>query len=784
MKRDAFTMPLDLGHELIIDNFAGGGGTSEGLEQAFGRPVDIAINHDPEALAMHAINHPHTLHLCESVWEVNPIKVTKNQPVALVWLSPDCKHFSKAKGGTPVAKHIRGLAWVGMRWVALCKPRVLMLENVEEFQDWGPLLVAEDGTARPDPKKKGKTFQSFVRQLRGHGYAVDWREMRACDNGAPTIRKRLFLIARRDGLPIVWPEATHGAPDSREVVLGTLRPYRTAAECIDFSLPAESIFGRKRDLVDNTLRRVSKGLWRHVLTSAKPFIVGVGGRMGQSPERSVSQPLQTITSKADSSVAQPVLAPFIADQSRPAEGRTAPADEPLRTACAEVKGGHFTAVSAVLVGAGGPAYSGKPVAVDQPLGTLTTENHRAVAAAALAPLRGTSEGHMGGHSVEQPLSTVSAGGTHHALTEAHLITIGYGERPGQDARTQAVEQPLGTVVAGGVKQAVSMAHLTKFRTGSSGASLDEPMPTVTANSFIKRPGGAAPLGVVAAHLVDMGHGEGKDGTKRFSHGVRSLEVPLNTVTASGATSALAAVHLTHLTHHGDRSGYGADEPFKTITGANRGEQALVAACLEQANGGFYDGDGRAADEPMSTITAAGSNQRLITAYCVKYYSSGGQDQSIADPMHTLPTKGRMGLVNVVQVPAAYLDPEHADRAQQCAALLHKYLPEQFTQPAEMVLVHQQGQWWVLVDITLRMLKPRELFNAQGFPASYVIHEIPDPKLLFADGVQAANPLEVPRIPLSATAQVRMCGNSVSPYQAKALVLANFRHEAAIYGAAA
>ncbi len=252
MKRDAFTLPLAFPGELIIDNFAGGGGTSTGLEAAFGRPVDIAINHDPEALAMHAINHPHTQHLCESVWEVDPIAVTGNQPVGLVWLSPDCKHFSKAKGGTPVAKHIRGLAWVGMRWVALCKPRVLMLENVEEFQTWGPLLVGADGTARPDPARKGKTFQSFVRQLRAHGYAVDWRELRACDNGAPTIRKRLFLIARRDGLPIQWPEQTHAAPTDRRVLAGKLAPYRTAADCIDFSLEAASIFDRQRPLATNT----------------------------------------------------------------------------------------------------------------------------------------------------------------------------------------------------------------------------------------------------------------------------------------------------------------------------------------------------------------------------------------------------------------------------------------------------------------------------------------------------------------------------------------------------
>lgn len=586
---------LDIHGELIIDNFAGGGGTSTGLEAAFGRPVDIAINHDPEALAMHAINHPHTLHLCESVWDVNPIKVTRNQPVGLVWLSPDCKHFSKAKGGTPVSKHIRGLAWVGMRWAALTKPRVIALENVEEFQTWGPLIVGADGKARPDPARKGKTFESFVRQLRAHGYQVDWRELRACDNGAPTIRKRLFLIARRDGLPIVWPEQTHGAPASRAVLAGKLAPYRTAAECIDFGLPAASIFDRSRPLVCNTQRRVAKGLWRHVLTNAKPFIVNTrnGERQGQEPRvRDIDEPMWTVTAQgSQGALAEPVLAPFMNEHANASNQRTMPADEPIRTICAQVKGGHFSVVAPML-----------------------------------APLRGTSEAHLGGHDVGQPLSTISAGGTHHALVQV--------------------------------------------------------------------------------------------------------------------------------------------------------------AFLEQANGGFYAGEGRPMDAPMSTITASGSNQQLVTAYCVKYYSSGGQWQGLAEPMHTLPTKGRMGLVQALQVPADYLAPDHRARARQCAELLHQHLPEQFPEPGEMVLMWRGGAWWVLVDITLRMLKSRELFRAQGFPSSYVIHEIPDPALLFKDGQQAANPLAVPRIPLSATAQIRMCGNSVSPIQAEALVRANFAHEAMIHRMAA
>lgn len=713
MKRDQFSMALPFPNELVIDNFAGGGGTSTGLEAAFGRPVDIAINHDPEALAMHAANHPHTLHLCESVWDVNPIQVTGNQPVALVWLSPDCKHFSKAKGGTPVSKHIRGLAWVGMRWVAMCKPRVLMLENVEEFQTWGPILVGPDGQARPDPARRGKTFKSFVRQLRMHGYQVDWRELRASDHGTPTIRKRLFLVARRDGLPIVWPEQTHAEPTDRRVIAGKLAAHRTAAECIDFDLPAESVFGRKRPLVDNTMRRVAKGLWRHVLTSASPFIVGAGGPVYSGRPAATDRPIGTVTTQNHRAVAQPVIAPYLNEHANASNQRTMPADAPLRTVCAQVKGGHFSVVAPTL-----------------------------------APLRGTSEQHLVGHAVDAPLSTVAASGTHHALVGANLVTIGYGEREGQQPRVQDIESPLGTVVAGGVKSALAMAHITKFNTGAVGCSMDSPLPTVTAGGTPKRASTGIQMGMVAAHLVDMGHGEGPAGGKRFSHGIRSLEVPLNTVTASGATSALAA------------------------------------ACLEQANGGFYDGDGRSAADPMSTVTSSGTQQRLITAYLVKYYSEGGQDSACSEPMHTVPTKARMGLVQTCQVPAATLAPEHAERARLCAELLHKHLPEHFPDPAELVLMWHAGQWWVLVDITLRMLKPRELFRAQGFPRDYHFERVPDPALLFRGGKQAADPRDVPLIDLSTTAQVRMCGNSVCPPLAEALARANFAHEALIYGVAA
>ncbi|MCA1181416.1 DNA cytosine methyltransferase [Bacillus licheniformis] len=291
---------LNLFREIIVDNFAGGGGASTGIEIATGLSVDIAINHDPDAIAMHKVNHPDTEHYCESVWEVDPREAAKGRPVALCWFSPDCKHFSKAKGGKPVEKKIRGLAWVAVRWAATVRPRVIILENVEEFQTWGPLT--KDGL--PDPKKKGSTFRSFVKALQRQGYKVEWKELRACDYGAPTIRKRLFLIARRDGRPIVWPKPTHGDPKSATVKKGMLKPWRTAAEIMDWSIETPSIFNRKKPLSENTLRRIARGIQRFVIESKKPFVVGDHGssliQMGYGdPEGrrvlDLKKPLGTIT---------------------------------------------------------------------------------------------------------------------------------------------------------------------------------------------------------------------------------------------------------------------------------------------------------------------------------------------------------------------------------------------------------------------------------------------------------------------------------------------------------
>lgn len=372
MRRDPFTEWLPLRDELIVDNFAGGGGASTGIEAAFGRPVDVAINHDAQAIAMHSINHPATVHYCESVFSVDPEEITGNQPVGLAWFSPDCTHFSKAKGGAPRSPRVRGLAWVVIRWARRVKPRVIMLENVEEFQDWGPLL--EDG--RPSPERRGQTFALWRDQLRAAGYQVEMRELRACDYGAPTTRKRLFVIARRDGLPIAWPAPTHGP--------GRARPYRTAAECIDWSIPCPSIFDRARPLAENTMRRIARGVMRYVVNAAEPFIVGLAH--GSHAERPGS--------------------------------RSHSLHEPIRTVHAG--GGNFALVAPTLVQTGyGERDGQQPRSLDigAPLGTVVAGGQKhALVAAFLAKHYGGNE--TPGTSMRAPMDTITTQ-DHHALVTAH-----------------------------------------------------------------------------------------------------------------------------------------------------------------------------------------------------------------------------------------------------------------------------------------------------------------------------------------------------------------------------
>ena len=364
---------LPLADELVVDNFAGGGGASTGIERAIGRPVDIAINHDPEAVAMHQANHPQTLHLCESVWDVNPREVCAGRPVGLAWFSPDCKHFSKAKGGKPVEKKIRGLAWVAVRWAATVQPRVICLENVEEFVTWGPLT--QDG--RPCPRNRGREFRAFVNALQRLGYAVEWRELRACDYGAPTSRKRLFLIARRDGQPIAWPEPTHG-PGRKD--------YRTAAECIDWSIPCPSIFERERPLAEATLRRVAAGIQRYVIDAAEPYIVRLGhtGHGDAGKVRSVHEPLSTITSKAEHLLVAPTLVQTGYGERSGQAPRVPGLEKPLGTI---VAGGQKHALVAAFLA----KHYGGVVGQDlrRPIGTVTATDHHSLVAAFLIKFYGS-----------------------------------------------------------------------------------------------------------------------------------------------------------------------------------------------------------------------------------------------------------------------------------------------------------------------------------------------------------------------------------------------------------
>jgi DNA (cytosine-5)-methyltransferase 1 len=388
---------LNLFREIIVDNFAGGGGASTGIEMATGLSVDIAINHDPAAIAMHKVNHPDTEHYCESVWDVDPLKAVKGRKVGLAWFSPDCKHFSKAKGGKPVEKKIRGLAWIAVKWAIAVKPRVIMLENVEEFKTWGPLT--DEGF--PDTEQKGKTFHSFVKALEALGYEVDFKELRACDYGAPTIRKRFFMVARCDGKPIVWPKPTHGDPQSLEVQAGKLKPWRSASEIIDWSIGTPSIFQRKKQLSENTLRRIARGVKRFVIDDPRPFIVRIGqtGFGGDRLQYSLDKPLTTITTKAEHCLVSPTLIQM--GYGDPEGRRVLDLSKPLGTITA---GGNKFAVAAAFIAKHyGGGYTGAGTSMDSPLSTVTTVDHNSLVTAFLTKYYGSDIG----QSLNDPLHTVT-----------------------------------------------------------------------------------------------------------------------------------------------------------------------------------------------------------------------------------------------------------------------------------------------------------------------------------------------------------------------------------------
>ncbi len=397
--------------EIIVDNFAGGGGASTGIELAVGHSVDVAINHDPAAIAMHRANHPDTEHYCESVWDVDPRQAAKGRPVALCWLSPDCKHFSKAKGGKPVDKSIRGLAWLAVRWAATVKPRVIILENVEEFVTWGPLTKEN----YPDPKQKGRTFKSFVNALKRHGYEVNWKELKACDFGAPTVRKRLFLIARRDGKPIQWPAPTHGDPKCEAVKVGKIKPWRNASEIIDWALDTPSIFERTKPLVENTMRRIVRGIFKFVLETDKPFIAPVvKTKVNDHCDLVAAFLTQYHTETANHEVRGQALS------------------HPILTLDTSNR---YSLVAAFLAKHYGGNYTGAGSGMDAPVSTITTTDHNALVTSHLLVLRNN----MFGQGVEDPLYTVTSGGTHFGEVRAFLTQYN-GASIGQK-----LDQPLNTI---------------------------------------------------------------------------------------------------------------------------------------------------------------------------------------------------------------------------------------------------------------------------------------------------------------------------------------------------
>jgi DNA (cytosine-5)-methyltransferase 1 len=462
--------------EIIVDSFAGGGGASLGIEMATGRSPDVAINHDADALAMHEVNHPETLHLNSNIWQVDPDEVMPDRPIGLAWFSPDCKHHSKAKGGKPLSRNIRDLAWVVVMWAKRRRPRVICLENVEEFRDWGPLCEND----RPIPERKGETFARWTAELKKLGYKVEWRELRACDYGAPTIRKRLFLVARCDGRPIVWPEPTHGNPKSEAVQSGKLLPWRTAAEIIDWTLPCHSIFltkeegravGVNRPLAEATMARIAKGVQRYVIDAAEPFLISVAhGYSGGRREYPMVDPLGTVTGGG---IAHALVTPVVTYAQQ--GGATRPVDAPIHTITASKKDQNAIIVpTLVQTGYGERAgQSPRVPGLEKPLGTVVAGGGKhALVAAFLAQHNGGTC--PGARAADEPVSTVTATGAQQAVVSAGLLSL-----KGADRRASNIEAPHPTVTAQGTHSAEVRAFLVKYYgNDKDGVSLAEPMHTI------------------------------------------------------------------------------------------------------------------------------------------------------------------------------------------------------------------------------------------------------------------------------------------------------------------
>lgn len=718
--------------EIEIDSFAGGGGTSTGIKAALGRGPTIAVNHDRYALAMHRINHPETEHHVEDVVTIDAVSMCGGRPVGMVWMSPDCKDHSKAKGGKPRDKNIRGLAWAVFGWVNKLpkwqRPRIVFLENVEEFQDWSPL----DESGKRCALQKGVTFKTFVASWEALGYAVEWRERRAWRAGhklqAATIRKRLYMIMRRDGEPIVWPEPTRGCPTDREdaakIAAGLLAPWKTSADCIDWSLPCPSIFATsteikaqygiraKRPLVKSTMARIAKGTFRYVLDAAKPFIVPIT-HSGPPRAHSSDEPLRTITSAHRGELA--VVTPFVTKFQTGSTGHRA--DEPLHTITSHASDHHgggaapIGVVAPVLVrtahgdvGADGKRRGRGDHDATQPLPTVLGTNDIAVLAPILVGCGGRAA-QTEPRSADEPVITQTAKAD--LCVSSAFMVPRYQEAPGQEPRARSVEQPMGTVVPSGNEGSLAAVHLATMRNSQKPFNeADKPAHTLTA--------GGANLSVVAAfmaqHNIDGRTGEGNAG--------HPADRPVSTITAAGSQQSVAVAHMVNL-HGADRR----DAP---------------------------------ADQPLHTLTSGGTHAGAVLGFLAKYYGAGLPSQDCGEPLHTDTAKPRFGLVELAAALPPF-GPEHEARARQVADFLraHGYWDDR-----EFVTVEIDGVTFVIVDIGMRMLTARERFTAQGFPADYIID-----RGILEDGTE---------IRFTAEQQGYMCGNSVCPPEAEDLILANYQ----------
>lgn len=514
-RRAGFLLKKMIHGELIVDNFAGGGGASTGIEMATGYSVDIAINHDPEAIKMHKANHPNTKHYCENVWAVDPVKACNGHPVGLAWFSPDCKHFSKAKGGKPKDKNIRGLAWVACRWAGLVRPRVIMLENVEEFKTWGPLGRRH----HPIKAKQGETFQKFVQQLTDLGYEVQFRELIAADYGAPTMRKRFFMIARCDGKPIVWPEPTHAPADSEEVKAGLKKPYVGAYTQLDFSLPCPSIFDTSeeikekygiravRPLAQKTMDRIARGFIKFVLNNPKPFIIQCN-HGGERRPNDIREPMPTITGKHGYGIVEPYMVQI---------GQTG-----------------FT--------------KDRSKDVREPLTTIVSKNEHCLIEPMLAPYMGTNTTNHPGGNCRDPIHTITTG-NQQCLISPTLIQY-HSETAKDEVRGQLIEEPIMTVDSSN-RYGLVTSFLHKYYDGGykgAGESMEKPLPTVTAWDHNS---------VVTANLIQMNnHCDGRD-----------MRDPIPTITAGDGHFGEVRAFL--IKYYGQGTGQDIEQPLDTVTARDR-----------------------------------------------------------------------------------------------------------------------------------------------------------------------------------------------------------------------